>query len=54
VPAREHRAPAIVPLPPAALSERLTAALGADWKPGRGKRVATGFYISEALELRRR
>lgn len=52
---RGDRAPAIEPIAPPTL-HRLIAAAGdlAGWQMGRSQRVAGGFYISEALELRRR
>jgi magnesium-protoporphyrin O-methyltransferase len=49
---RGDRAPAVGP---AALRQRLGAEPALrDWFAGRGGRTATGFYISEALELVRR
>lgn len=55
IPTREHRAPAIVPISETALERRLEAhpALG-DWRIGRDRRIASGFYTSHALELLRR
>lgn len=52
---RGDRAPAIEPIAPPTL-HRLIAAAGdlAGWQMGRSQRVAGGFYISEALELRGR
>lgn len=51
---RADRAPAIVPAGAAALRRRLADDRDlAGWRCGRGERVAQGFYISEALELRR-
>lgn len=48
------RAPAVEPVREAALRRRIAAeaALSA-WLPGRGGRISTGFYISQAMELRR-
>ena len=53
VPRGDH-SPAIVPVSEAAL-KRLVAAdpAMAGWAPGRGQRVARGFYTSQAMELRR-
>jgi magnesium-protoporphyrin O-methyltransferase len=52
---RGDRAPAIEPVGPAALRQRLGAEPALrDWFAARGGRTATGFYISEALELVRR
>jgi magnesium-protoporphyrin O-methyltransferase len=52
---RGDRAPSIVPVAPAHLRALIEAdpALR-DWTIGREKRVAGGFYISQALELRRK
>ena len=52
---RGDRAPSIVPVAPGHLRALIEAdpAL-ADWTIGRERRVAGGFYISQALELRRR
>jgi magnesium-protoporphyrin O-methyltransferase len=51
---RADRSPAIVPVAAAQIARRLA---GADalsgWEIGRTQRVARGFYISQALELRR-
>jgi len=49
---RADRAPAIEPIAPAALARELNAqaALRA-WQPGRTRRIASGFYTSQALEL---
>jgi magnesium-protoporphyrin O-methyltransferase len=49
---RSDRAPAIEPVGTAALGRRIEAAL-AGWRQERNLRVARGFYISQALELRR-
>ena len=52
---RGDRAPAIEPVSPAALTRRISLELGlADWQPARSQRIQSGFYTSEALELRRR
>jgi magnesium-protoporphyrin O-methyltransferase len=55
IPTSSHRAPAIVPVAPTTLSRHLheQSAL-ADFAEGRTHRVSTGFYTSQALELRRR
>lgn len=52
---RGERAPAIEPVSERKLLRRLAAepALAA-WRCGRGLRVTSGFYISQAVELRRR
>ena len=51
---RGDRAPSIVPVAEKHLSQRLrhNPALN-DWQQGRTQRVASGFYKSQALELRR-
>lgn len=51
---RRDRAPAIEPVGEAALRRRLAAepALGG-WQAARSERIASGFYTSQALELRR-
>ncbi len=51
---RGDRAPAIEPVAPA----RLKKAMGQDalmeaWTPGRTERIASGFYTSQAMELRK-
>lgn len=49
---RGDRAPAIEPVGAAAIGRRLATAPGLDgWRAGRSRRVATGFYISQAREL---
>ncbi|TVQ88591.1 MAG: magnesium protoporphyrin IX methyltransferase [Chromatiaceae bacterium] len=49
---RGDRSPAIVPVREARLRERLAAAPRlAGWQLGRGRRIAHGFYTSQALEL---
>ncbi len=51
---RGNRAPWIEPMSEAALRERLRRAEGlATWQAGRTQRVASGFYTSQALEVRR-
>jgi len=49
---RGDRAPAVEPVAEARLLGALAAEPGlAGWWTGRAKRVASGFYISQALEL---
>jgi magnesium-protoporphyrin O-methyltransferase len=49
---RSERAPAIEPVGEAAIRGRLAMAEGlAGWRPARTRRIARGFYISQALEL---
>ncbi len=49
---RGDRAPAIVPVAPQALNLSLQAAPGLErWQPARSRRVASGFYTSQAMEL---
>lgn len=51
---RGNRSPSIVPVAEKSLHRRLAAEPQlADWKPARTQRVASGFYTSQALELRR-
>jgi magnesium-protoporphyrin O-methyltransferase len=47
---RGNRAPAIEPVRQARLAAMLTEA---GLAPGRGRRIARGFYVSEAMEVRR-
>ena len=50
---RADRAPAIVPVAPLALAERIRAERGlAHWQLWRTERVAGGFYTSQAVELK--
>lgn len=50
---RSNRAPAIEPVSDGALRRRLAAEpLLAGWRPVQTRRIARGFYISQALELR--
>ncbi len=52
---RGDRAPAIEPVSEATLFRRLGQEYGlANWQRGRSRRVASGFYKSQALELVRR
>jgi magnesium-protoporphyrin O-methyltransferase len=54
IPHRSHRAPAIEPVHTDQLLEALNRALGPDgWSTARTHRVTSGFYISQAIELRR-
>ncbi len=53
---RSDRSPAIVPVGPAAIAAKLDASVpqrdGAPaWRRGRSRRIATGFYISQAQEI---
>jgi magnesium-protoporphyrin O-methyltransferase len=49
---RGDRAPAIEPVGELALAEMLSSTAGLeDWKIQRGRRVASGFYKSQALEM---
>jgi magnesium-protoporphyrin O-methyltransferase len=49
---RGDRSPAIEPVGDSSLRRRIAAERGlARWRPARTQRVATGFYISQALEL---
>jgi magnesium-protoporphyrin O-methyltransferase len=51
---RGDRAPAIEPVAEAALKRLLATDDGLSlWKPARTERVASGFYTSQAMELRR-
>lgn len=50
---RGDRAPAIEPAAESRLRRQLDGVLRADgWRAGRTRRVSSGFYISQALELR--
>ncbi|MEN0079641.1 MAG: magnesium protoporphyrin IX methyltransferase, partial [Pseudomonadota bacterium] len=49
---RADRSPAIQPVSPAALSQRLAEHPGLDgWQVGRTERIKSGFYISQAMEM---
>jgi magnesium-protoporphyrin O-methyltransferase len=51
---RGNRAPAIEPVRETRIRSRLAAAMeGSGWRQGRTHRVVSGFYMSQALELRR-
>jgi magnesium-protoporphyrin O-methyltransferase len=51
---RGNRSPAIVPVAERELHRRLDAHAGlAGWQRQRTERIASGFYTSQALELRR-
>ena len=49
---RSDRAPAIVPIGERHLARLVTTKI-AGWQPGRSRRIASGFYTSQALEVRR-
>lgn len=49
---RGDRSPAIEPVAERRLARLVTADLPG-WQPGRSRRIAAGFYISQALEVRR-
>ena len=52
---RSDRAPAIEPVGPRALGKRMDADAGlAAWRTGRTRRIESGFYKSQALEVIRR
>jgi magnesium-protoporphyrin O-methyltransferase len=52
---RKERAPAIQPVADAELTRQIAReARLSDWSAGRTERVASGFYTSQAMELRRR
>lgn len=52
---RSDRAPAIEPVAEPALRERLDRQPGlADWHAARSERIASGFYTSQAMDLRRK
>jgi len=46
---RSNRSPAIIPVAETELRQRLASLSG--WRIGRSKRVSTGFYTSQAMEL---
>ena len=49
---RGDRSPAIEPVSPRQLSERLSKSRALfDWRQGRTERVSSGFYTSQAMEL---
>jgi len=49
---RGDRSPAIEPVSPKQLSERLSGSSALfDWRQGRTERVSSGFYTSQAMEL---
>lgn len=55
VPHRHHRAPAIEPVRIGKLARALDERLGANgWATARTRRIKSGFYISQAMELTRR
>lgn len=54
IPHRHHRAPAIEPIRTEYLRQDLDDLLNGDgWHADRWRRITSGFYISEAMELRR-
>jgi magnesium-protoporphyrin O-methyltransferase len=54
IPHRHHRAPAIVPMRVPRLTQRLDTELEASgWQSARTRRITSGFYISQAVELTR-
>jgi magnesium-protoporphyrin O-methyltransferase len=48
---RENRAPWIEPVAEASLRKGLTGL--SSWTPGRTQRIVSGFYTSQAMEIRR-
>ncbi len=49
---RGNRAPSIQPVAEQALQDRIACELGArGWQAGRGCRISSGFYTSQAMEL---
>jgi len=55
IPHQSHRAPAIEPVAPRRLERLLGAEPGlAGWSVGRTQRISSGFYTSQAMELRPR
>ena len=53
IPYREHRAPGIQPVKHSSLERRLNEKLEhIGWQAGRTQRIDSGFYISQAQELR--
>ncbi|MEO0974905.1 MAG: magnesium protoporphyrin IX methyltransferase [Pseudomonadota bacterium] len=52
IPKLSHRAPDIAPVSEKRLVRSLSEALSeSNWRPGRTRRVSTGFYTSQALEV---
>jgi magnesium-protoporphyrin O-methyltransferase len=52
VPRRSHRAPEIVPVPEDRLRRELAAQPSMQgWRAARTRRVTSGFYVSQAMEL---
>ena len=55
IPHRHHRAPSIVPIRAESLRRELDAAMSdGTWRIARDRRVTSGFYISQAMELKRK
>jgi magnesium-protoporphyrin O-methyltransferase len=53
-PHRSHRAPSIIPLKTTQLMNRIDAAVGsAGWNAAQTARVHSGFYVSQAIGVRR-
>ena len=51
---RGNRAPSIEPIEPGNIRHRLvTASVLKAWQPSRSQRIASGFYTSQAMELRK-
>jgi magnesium-protoporphyrin O-methyltransferase len=49
---RGDRAPAIIPVSERGIARLITGDVELmDWRLGRTRRISTGFYISQALEL---
>lgn len=48
---RADRAPAIIPVSGASLARRIEAASGGAFQVARRKRISSGFYFSEAMEI---
>ncbi len=55
IPHRRHRAPSIVPIVESALQKSLHSEVARQgWEIGNSKRVTSGFYISQTMELSHR
>ncbi len=55
IPHRHHRAPSIVPINESELRQQLDSTMAdGGWRVSNDRRVSSGFYISQAMELRRR
>lgn len=54
IPHRHHRAPSIVPINESELREQLDSTMAdGGWRVNNDRRVTSGFYISQAMELKR-